>query len=413
MKPESLENHIKNVYDDTLSGNFARRLDKRVLDNMYEVLKQNKQKPTASPPSNIWRIIMKNQSVKIAAAVLLIAVAITGYVIFDNESSMVYAMEQTIQANHTVRNLHIRVLSPAMDNNPNNPSDVWLQFDDTGQLLNARAIIPKSPDGPKVVIWRQDVLRVWLKQKNLVVAIRDNGMAEQVVGMITFLDPKLTFQRIYEARTKDEMDPEITMPQKDGDSIIIKITDSGRKERLVLYVNPQTKLLERFDRFIQKGNDYIAAESFEFLEYNQPIDPKMFEFHDLPEGTVFVDHVNNPVGLPQGDLPDDAIAMKVARTFFEALIARDFEEVGLVYSGLPAERAKEIFHDMKVVKIVSINEPIPYPDPRVGGVLVPCHVVIEKDGRDKDSTLNLAIRPVENQPDRWNIHGMSQAQPKN
>jgi hypothetical protein len=355
---------------------------------------------------------MKTQSIKLAAAVLLIAVVITGYIIFDNDSSLLYAMEQTIKANHTVRNLRIRVLSPATDDNPNNPSDVWLQFDDTGQLLNARAIIPKSPDGPKVVIWHQDVLRVWLKQKNLVVAIRDNGMAEQVVGMITFLDPKLTFQRIYEARTKDEMDPEITMPQKDGDSIIIKITDSGRKERLVLYVNPQTKLLERFDRFIQKGEENIAAESFEFLEYNQPIDPKMFAFDDLPEGTVFIDQVNNP-GLPQGELSDNAIAMKVAQTFLEALIARDFEKLGHVYSGLPAKRAKEIFHDMNVLRIVSIDEPTPYPDPRVGGVLVPCNVVIQKDDRQKDLILNLAIRLVENQPDRWNIHGMSQEKPKN
>ena len=51
---------------------------------------------------------------------------------------------------------------------------------------------------------------------------------------------------------------------------------------------------------------------------------------------------NRTIGLEKGDLTNDEIAAKVAREFFEALIAEDYAKAGLLLEGMPAERMKEV-----------------------------------------------------------------------
>jgi hypothetical protein len=74
-------------------------------------------------------------------------------------------------------------------------------------------------------------------------------------------------------------------------------------------------------------------------------------------------HAAKIVAVPrerlQGDLTDEEIATKVARGFFEALIAGDYDKAGLMYSGLTAERAKELFGPMKILRIVETGKPTP------------------------------------------------------
>ena len=63
----------------------------------------------------------------------------------------------------------------------------------------------------------------------------------------------------------------------------------------------------------------------------------------LTEGRDYRDQINPIVGLEKGDLTDEEIAAKVAREFFEAVIAADYRKAGLLYEGIPAEKMKETF----------------------------------------------------------------------
>ena len=78
----------------------------------------------------------------------------------------------------------------------------------------------------------------------------------------------------------------------------------------------------------------------------------------------------------------------------------------MLNSGVPAAGMQEKFGDFNVVRIISIDEPVPHPYPGVGGFQVPCKIEIEKDGvKSVYEPYGPGVRPVHGQPDRWNIHG--------
>jgi len=70
---------------------------------------------------------------------------------------------------------------------------------------------------------------------------------------------------------------------------------------------------------------------------------------------------------------------------------------------------QQLFGDLNVVRIVSIDKPKPHPIPGVGGFVVPCEVELQaKDGTKSTwKPYGPAVRPVdlESQPHRWNLHG--------
>ena len=81
----------------------------------------------------------------------------------------------------------------------------------------------------------------------------------------------------------------------------------------------------------------------EYLDYNKEIDPKVFQL-EMPKDTITIDEIKNKersTGLVKGDLTDGEIAAKVAREFFEALIAGNYQKVDELLPAMPAESAQK------------------------------------------------------------------------
>jgi hypothetical protein len=97
--------------------------------------------------------------------------------------------------------------------------------------------------------------------------------------------------------------------------------------------------------------------------------------------------------------------VKVARAFFEALIAKDYGRAGSIMSGLPASRMEEAFGKMKFLRIISVGNATPHPDARTRFLQVHCEVEIRVEGQTKIEKFVPCIRAVEGQPDRWLIGG--------
>jgi hypothetical protein len=132
----------------------------------------------------------------------------------------------------------------------------------------------------------------------------------------------------------------------------------------------------------------------------------MFVLDDLPADVMQIDQTIQDIGLEQGNLSDEEIAVKIVREFYEAVIAKDHAKAGRLYGNVPATRIEEKFKDLKIVRIISIGEPKPHPSPRVGGFMVPCKLEIEKDGiRSVFKPYGPGVRLVHGRPDRWSIHG--------
>ena len=352
---------------------------------------------------------MNSKITKLAAAVVIIIAVVLSINIFDKTIPSAYALEQTIEANHTVRYLHIQsFVSPDQE-----PGKTWVEFDEAGQVKNVRIDLPEwagGGDGPKLVVWKENKAQLWMKKKKSLVTIKDKTVAAQMVKMAEQLDPKLAVERLQRKKEQEKIKLEIKEPKDKTEPIVVTATsvveDDAPFQRVVLFVDQATKLVISVELYKLQGGQYQKVMTLEYYDYNQPIDPKMFTMDDIPDDVMRIDQTTQEIGLAQGDLTGKEIAVKVVRQFYEALITKDYAKAGRLFEGIPAEKIQEMFGDMNVVQIVSIGEAVPHPYPGVGGFQVPCKIEIEKNGvKSIHEPYGPGVRPVHGQPDRWGIHG--------
>lgn len=349
--------------------------------------------------TSVWRIVMRSKWTRLVAAVLVVAAL--GTVLFHRQlTAAAYALEQTLEANLGLRFLHVRC-EPA----GSGISEARAQFGDDGTLLRAKLIFPKTEDGAKEVSWQADKAEVWFKQKGHVLVLRDKNAAERIAQEMLALDPKRLAEQIHAAEAQGAATIKTREPAEKGAPIVLEVTYADapdRREELV--IDPETKLVREFKKYRQgNGKDKLVGR-FEFLDYNQEIPPEQFALNVPPE-VMRIDWTTQQVGLAKGDLSDEEIATKIAREFFEALIAKDYEKAGSILSGMPASRMEEAFGTTEFLKIVSIGKPTPHPDARTKFLRVPCEVEIRVEGKTQTKTFTPLIRALEDGSDRWSIGG--------
>jgi len=356
---------------------------------------------------------MKNPITKLAAAAVIIVSAVFSVTIWDMTTSNAYALDQTIQASHSVRSLHIKSIKNGMEE----PKEFWLEFDEQGGVKNFRFHMPEwdSPsDGAKVVIWQQGKATIWFKKKNTLVTVKDKRSVDHILKFVQLFDPKLAVSRFTELEKIGLAKIEIKEPSNKAQPITVTATYSPEckkfgvpVDRTILFVDQTTKLITSLESYnLAESGEYELIDWIEFYDYNLKINPAMFVFDDLPSDVKQIDQSTQDIGLEQGNLSDEEIAVKVVREFYEAVIAKDYAKAGRIYGNNPTSTIEEMFKDLKIVRIISINEPKPHPTPNVGGFMVPCKLEIEKNGvKSVYEPYGPGVREVSGQPNRWNIHG--------
>ncbi|MCP4610243.1 MAG: hypothetical protein GY845_16155 [Planctomycetes bacterium] len=403
MKPvENIEKLIKNL-DLDIDTNAEN--EQKILNELIEAHEKSKKMKSAFIELTIRRKIMNNRITKFAAAAVVLAAVVLSITIFDNTAQEAYAIEQSIKACHTVETLHIRQYRSSEAVANGQYDEAYVKYDPSGTFESARMEFTQSSDGPKTIVWSNNVAKAWLHSKKEVLIIREPKMAREMEEMAVQLDPKRTLQNLYEMQQKGEQDVKITEPEEEGDLITIEVVhDKGRD---VFYVDPESKLLVRFEKQILNGQEYVVTNAMEISGYNEPIDENVFTLGDLPKDVFVLDQVNQEIGLAQGNLSDDEIVVEVATQFFQALIDEDYAKAGLLMEGTPPERMKTIFHIVKFVRIVSIGKVVPHSIPGTRGLSVPCEIEMEhaETGERMTETINPGIRKVHGSPDRWTIFG--------
>ena len=368
----------------------------------------------ASVGLRIRRLIMKSPMTKLAIAAAVIIVA--GLSIqFLGGGPAAYALEQTITANHSVRYLHIKDFD---SQHQNEPKEFWIACNDQGQVDNARYFMPAwdaPEDGAKSIVWSQGVAKIWFQKKNSLVISQNETIAKRMLDLVQSSDPRYVVERLSKEEQEGKLTLDIQQPTDKSQPIIVTATYvwDGRSpsRRKILCVDQATKLVTAIEYYHRAPDgQFLYDGRQEHYDYNVPIAPEMFALEDeVPADVVRADQVTQEVGLPQGTMSDEQAAAEVARLFCEALKAADYGKAGTLCAGAPASYMEEMFGGMKIVRIASIGQPAPYPEPRVGGFIVPCEVEVQSDDGVNLATrhISLSIRrgDVQVQPDRWNIHG--------
>jgi len=400
MKPDSIEEILNKLGEEDVPTE-AQQIARKMSRDFSQTLMRPKR-------HILMEYIMKSQITKLAAAAMIIlAVVLT--INLWNESA--YVLAQTITANHTVRYLHIKDFASG---HKDEPKQFWLEFDANGEVRNVRMDFPEwasGGDGPKVVVWKENKAQVWFRRKNSLLTVRDESVAKSMLKLAEECDPRLAVERLYAQQKQGKIKIEIDEPSNKAKPIVVTATylseSSSPRRRLVLFVDQATKLVSATEFYRLKDDQYEYIGMQRYYNYNQPIDAGMFTLDDEVSADVMrVDQTIQDIGLAQGNLSDEEIAVEVARQFFQALIATDYAKAGKLLEGIPADKIKQGFGDRKFLRIISIGPAGPHPNPATGGLVVPCTIEIEKAGKKSLWKLErLGVRQVFNQPGRWTIFG--------
>jgi hypothetical protein len=358
--------------------------------------------------TKLWRRIMRNRISKLAVAALIIVVAALAVTFMGKLSTSAYAMEQTLQASHSVQYLHVKSFMVLVSDKP---IECWVEFDQSGQIKNMRINKPAwmtPTDGESMIVWKDGKMKFWIPKKNFLIIQKDQEIAAQVLTMVEQFDPKHAVKNILQAQEEGDTKVEIEEPENKVEPITITATSLVENDlpfqRVILFVDQATKLLNSVETYQLKDGKYIPFSTVEFYDYNMPIDSKMFTLHNIPSDVMLMDETTQHVGLVHGDLTDEEIAVEVIRQFLQALIDKDYDKAGKMWGGVPAERMQKTYGQIKFIRIISIG--LPEPRPEMGGLYVPCTVEIEEDGKISQwHPEHSYVRKVHGQPERWKITG--------
>lgn len=314
----------------------------------------------------------KRLSVATAATATALAAGLILHVFMFSSSNVAYALEQTVQANNHITSYHAKLLTP------NGVHETWVQLNPDGTPLRARIDYPKTTDGDKVVILSEGKAEVWFKDTKGYTVVPEKNALERILTEQRNCDPKLAFEELQTRKEAGKVVIETKESAKEDGYLTLTVTPKDTSDRREVFeINSNTKLAERVTYYQRQGDQWEQVRLIEYLDYNKEIDPKVFNL-DLPKDVVTSNQISRKPGLVKGNLTDEQIATKLAREFFEALIAEDYDKAGLLLGGgVPAEKMKEMFGSYKYLRIVEMEKPKPGPNPDIYAFSVP--VKIEMD----------------------------------
>lgn len=379
---------------------------------------ERKPKHTAGTHHRLLRRFVMKTPLKLTAAAIIAVFAILSLTLSEKMVAPAYAIEQTIEAFHSVTSIHAKIYYPINSE----PALLWAEFD-KGQAKRLRASQPAFDphDGPKEIVWQENVAQVWSKKTNVLYYIRSAEGIKRIEDLFYNLDPKFLVQKLEMLQQEGTADITIEQPSDIGEPIVITATlthdDMFLGRQVIVMVDQATKLVTSLqtvkgDGTLSHKNGHFGMEDFhqiEFYDYNQPVDDSIFNLI-IPEDVTVIDRASRLVGLSHhaGTIEDTAV--KVVKTFWQSLVESDFETAASMYGGVPAAKLKESFDGWsagRIVRVVSVSNPVIHPNPEYIGkaFVVESLLEVEKSGHYQQKSTRLVVKEVDGQPGQWAICG--------
>jgi hypothetical protein len=398
---------LKDIANEVTRFNVNPRSEMRskVFDEALEIQRNQKQRSTSD--TYTWRTIMRSRRARFAAAAVAV---LATYLCLQIPKSLVpsaYALPETIEAHSSIRWLHVREFT--MVGMEKRPSEVWLECDESGRLKRFRYHTPNpGVTGPYTVVNDGNFSDCWAPNFNVCTRAASEAYFAAILCMqwdIAKTDPKLLCEEFHEKHRLGEVQLDIEEPAEKNEPIIVTGLSGGSKT--VLYVDQATRLVNKIELFhhFSDGRDQ-HYRTVEFLDYNQRIDPKMFSLEgELPEDVIRIDLSDKEIGLAQGDMTDEQVAVELTRQFFEAIIAEDYDKAGLLYGGSPGFIIERLLMGAKLRQIVSLGQA--RREGNSSAMVSSCKCLLEIMGVKFEFDAHMVrTRPASSHPVRWVINGL-------
>ena len=412
MRPaENIERLIKNVDIDT---NAER--DKAVLGDVLQVLQDSKGKEATVRQPNICRIITRKPIAKLVTAAAAILIAAIGISLLQNSGTPAYAIEQTIEAGRDVRYLHFYCVSG--DSNIAD-KEAWLEYEDSGQIKNIRVNWYSQRGNDRMVVWKEGRTQYWKKKDKTLKFWEDEIYTKKMVGFAKRYDPTSTVKNMYDLERKGDVEIEIEEPANSTEPIILTCTylpntfmpgGTSPQMREIVFVDQATKLVSSIEVYRLEDGEYEACGVWEYPDYDTLFEPGIFDLEEeVPADVKHLDLMTLDIGMEQTDLTNKEIALKVVRSFLQALIVKDYDRAIKIHGYEDPDEKEgllERFEKLNIVRIISLDDPIsPRLDPW-GQLEVPCKVELAEDGQIIEWQIeDVFAQRVMGHPNRWCVKG--------
>ncbi len=385
------------------------QMDKRILDSALAAYEQSRKPSPALTGMSVWRTIMKSPITKVAAAAVII---IALYVVLQSPNGIVptaYALQDTIDAYTSIRSLHIK--KRFTFGQVTRTDEIWVECDSYGYMNKIRYHIPI--DGPLTIAGGYDQSEVWLPKHNL--HLVGYSHLDRALGFdVSQVDPKGAIERLYQQEELGEIILDVNEPVQKDKPIVVTVTypagSLSENWKKVFYIDQATKLVKKIEKFELRNGQYQHFVTSEFFDYNQQIDPAMFNFEgEIPADAAVIDMSDVEAGLLQDDMTDEEVATEITHQFFEALIAKDFAKVGQLWAGIPDFLVEQIFKGTNQLEITSIQPAQLETNPDSDAFFCSCKILSESGGHFYELNAYIVVRQIstELEPRRWSIVGSS------
>jgi hypothetical protein len=385
----------------------------RILTNLLLALESG-EKP-AVPQMNFWRIIMKSKIAQLATAAAVIIIAAIGISLLQNSVTPAYAIEQTVEACKDLRRLYFEYFGSS----DNKMKEAWLEYDDSGQIKNVRVNFYKSSgEDDSVIVWKQGRTQQWLKRTKRLRLHEDKIFTDKIHFFVQSYDPSKAVENIQKMEKEGKVEIDIEEPTDKTAPIVLTVVYEPNTYLLegpmpqmkeIFFIDQSTKLVKAIEIYELKDGRYLDRGVWKYPEYDIAFDDNIFNLEDeIPSDVRVVDMMALDIGLEQGDLTNERVAIKLVREFFKALIAKDYTEaIKLLYHENPKEEAEiqKKLEKINVLRIISIDKTFPPPPNISRGFLgVSCILEIEKDGQIMRWEPNdIFVGHLLGHPSRWTI----------
>jgi hypothetical protein len=391
---EDIEKLVKNL-DLDIGTNAT--TDRIILDELFKAHEKSKEMQSALALPNIGRIIMKNPITKLAAAAVIVVAVMLSIHLWDKSTSSAYAFIQTVEAMQGKRSFHIQTYFQQR-----RKDEFWAEFDEEGKLIRYRQKEGKGPDGSLLTLWENGVQSQYFPaQCGVHLMQRVDNTDGGLEGLEEF-DPETIVQEIHALVADGSAVMEIEKPAPYARLTTLRVTRTdGKPLKQVVVVDPATKLVVRVDNYWGKETEQVFHKGTEVLEYNESMDPGLFE-PNFPEDTIVIDQVSQEVGMAQGEMTDEEAAVATLREALEAWASEDYVRACKLWGGAPKILLTERHGHWRPVSTVSVGSPV-YVQNVLPVYRIKCTYEVDHDGQVETVSPTFIVRAVSGQPGRWYV----------
>ena len=289
--------------------------------------------------------------------------------------------------------------------------EAWIEYDPNGIIRNVRV----NFYGIKAtMVWSPRSTQYWRWESEEFLIFEDLEYTDKILFFVQRYDPRQAIGYLQQRAEQGGIQVDIGPSDRNTDPITVTVTYDpntfvigvprpGMRE--LFHIDPSTKLITQVEVQAFQEDRYVDKGRWDYVDYNRPFEPGIFNLRsEVPADVNCSDTTGILMGIEQGWLSEEEIAVKVVREFLDAWASEDYDRAIQIHGYTSARQAKSIrdrlLQRRNVMRVLSIG-PAVIPERPLRGLLTPCTIEYEEDGEVKTGSLELRVS--EGSRGRWRI----------